>query len=347
MNASNFLKNRRILVTGGGGFLGWAVVRKLLEKGALVRSFSRRSYSLLATADVDQVQGDIGDPQAVAAACRGVDTVFHIAAKAGVWGPASDFHRTNVVGTRNVIAACRNGSAEVLVYTSSPSVVFDGKDMEGVDESVPYPDRYPAPYPQTKAQAEREVVSASRTGLKTIVLRPHLIWGPGDTHLVPRIIGRARHLRRIGDGRNRVDTVYIDNAADAHIMAAENLAIRPELSGRIYFISQGEPMPLWEMVDAILEAAGLPPVRRSMARRTARLIGTVMEMLYRFFRLENEPPMTRFVAEELATSHWFDIGAARRDLGYRPAVSTAEGLRRLARWLENPVESRVASKSGS
>jgi nucleoside-diphosphate-sugar epimerase len=250
------------------------------------------------------------------------------------------------VGTRNVIAACTVGSVETLIYTSSPSVVFDGKDMEGVDESVPYPDRYPAPYPQTKAQAEREVVEASRTGLKTIVLRPHLIWGPGDNHLVPRIIGRARHLRRVGDGRNRVDTVYIDNAADAHILAAECLETRPEVSGRIYFISQGEPVPLWEMIDAILEAAGLSPVRKSISLRAARRLGTAMEMLYRFFRIENEPPMTRFVAEELATSHWFDIGAARRDLGYRPAVSTTEGLRRLARWLENPVESRSAPKSG-
>ena len=334
MNQPNLLKNKRILVTGGGGFLGWAVVQRLLEKGALVCSFSRHSYPLLAAAGVDQVQGDIGDPEAVAAACRGVDTVFHIAAKAGVWGCASDFHRTNVVGTRNVIAACTAGSVETLVYTSSPSVVFDGKDMEGVDESVPYPDRYPAPYPQTKAQAEREVVTAAGTGLKTIVLRPHLIWGPGDNHLVPRIIGRARHLRRVGDGRNLVDTVYIDNAADAHILAAEVLKTRPELSGRKYFISQGEPMPLWEMINAILEAAGLPPVRKSISLRTARRLGGVMEILYRFLRLENEPPMTRFVAEELATSHWFDIGAARRDLGYRPVVSTAEGLLRLARWLD-------------
>ena len=334
MNQPNLLKNKRILVTGGGGFLGWAVVQRLLEKGALVCSLSRRSYPLLAAAGGDRVRGDIGDPEAVAAACRGVDTVFHIAAKAGVWGCASDFHRTNVVGTRNVIAACTAGSVETLVYTSSPSVVFDGKDMEGVDESVPYPDRYPAPYPQTKAQAEREVVTAAGTGLKTIVLRPHLIWGPGDNHLVPRIIGRARHLRRVGDGRNLVDTVYIDNAADAHILAAEVLKTRPELSGRKYFISQGEPMPLWEMINAILEAAGLPPVRKSISLRTARRLGAVMEILYRFLRLENEPPMTRFVAEELATSHWFDIGAARRDLGYRPVVSTAEGLLRLARWLD-------------
>lgn len=346
VNQSNSLINKRILVTGGGGFLGSAVVQKLLEKGALVRSFSRRSYPRLAAAGVDQVQGDIGDADAVAAVCRGVDTVFHVAAKAGVWGRASDFHRANVVGTRNVIAACRKASVGALIYTSSPSVIFDGKDMEGVDESVPYPDRYPAPYPQTKALAERKVVTAARSGLKTIVLRPHLIWGPGDNHLVPRIIGRARHLRRVGDGRNLVDTVYIDNAADAHILAAECLEARPELSGRIYFISQGKPMPLWEMINAILDAAGLPPVRKSISLRTACRLGILMEILYRFLRRENEPPLTRFVAKELALSHWFDIGAARRDLGYQPTVSTAEGLRRLARWLENPVEPRAMPKSG-
>ena len=334
MNQPTSLKKKRVLVTGGGGFLGGAVVQKLLEIRALVRSFSRRSYPLLAAAGVDQVQGDIGDPEAVAAACRGVDTVFHVAAKTGVWGRASDFHRTNVVGTRNVIAPCRAASVEALIYTSSPSVVFDGNDMAGVDESVPYPDRYPAPYPQTKAQAEREVVMAARDGLKTIVLRPHLIWGPGDHHLVPRIIGRARYLRRVGDGRNLVDTVYIDNAADAHILVAEILETRPELSGRIYFISQGEPMPLWEMINAILEAAGLPPVRKSISLRTAYRLGAVMEILYRFLPLENEPPMTRFLADAVAKSHWFDISAAKKDLGYIPKVSTQEGLRRLEDWLK-------------
>lgn len=342
MNQSNTLKNQSILVTGGGGFLGGAVVERLLEKGARVRSFSRRRSAWLAAAGVEQVQGDIGEPKAVAAACRGVDTVFHIAAKAGVWGRTADFYRTNVIGTRNVIAACRAGSVGTLVYTSSPSVVFDGRDMEGVDESVPYPQRYSACYPQTKALAEKEVVKAARTGLRTVVLRPHLIWGPGDNHLVPRIIGRARRLRRVGDGRNLVDTVFIDNAADAHILAAECVENRPELAGRIYFISQGEPIPLWEMIDAILGAAGLPPVRKTISLQAARRLGAVLELFYRTFRLASEPPMTRFVAEELASAHWFDIGAARRDLGYRPLVSTAEGLRRLARWLETGRTRRKA-----
>jgi nucleoside-diphosphate-sugar epimerase len=347
INTAEGLRNKRILVTGGGGFLGGAVVRRLLENGALVRSLARRSYPLLAAAGVDQVKGDIADPAAVTTACSGMDAVLHVAAKTGVWGRAADFYRTNVIGTRNVIAACKAGSAQTLVYTSSPSVVFDGKDMQGVDESAPYPDHYTADYPRTKALAEREVTAAAHAGLKTMVLRPHLIWGPEDPHLVPRIIGRARRLRRVGDGHNLVDTVYIDNAADAHILATTCLERRPELSGRVYFISQGQPVPLWDMIDAILDAAGLPPVRRSMSALTARRLGTALEVIYRCLRLGGEPPMTRFVAEELATHHWFDIGAARRDLDYRPQVSTAAGLRRLEQWLNRRQEPDSAGSPAS
>jgi nucleoside-diphosphate-sugar epimerase len=207
--------------------------------------------------------------------------------------------------------------------------------MEGVDESVPYPAHYRSHYPQTKAIAEQAVVKASEQGLKSIILRPHLIWGPKDNHLVPRIIERAHRLRRIGDGHNLVDTVYIDNAADAHILAAEALKSSPEISGRIYFISQGDPIPLWDMVDAILKAGGRAPVRKSISLKKAMLIGAVLEFVYRALRLKGEPQMTRFVAEELASAHWFDISAARNDLKYRPAVSTKTGLERLQEWLDN------------
>lgn len=324
---------RRVLVTGGGGFLGGAIVRALVRRGEIVRSFSRGLYPDLQALGVEQVQGDLRDRRAVESACRGVETVFHTAAKAGVWGRPRDFVATNVDGTRHVIAACRTQAVPQLVYTSSPSVVFDGSDMEGIDESAPYPKRYLAHYPRTKAEAERRVRAAADAGLKTISLRPHLIWGPGDNHLAPRIIARARRLRRVGRGRNRVDTIYIDNAAEAHVRAAEALRAKPELSGRVYFISQGAPVPLWDMVDAILEAAGLPPVRRSISPRTALAVGAVLEFVYRGLGIRAEPPMTRFVAKELATAHWFDITAARRDFGYTPMVSTAEGLQRLAAWL--------------
>jgi 2-alkyl-3-oxoalkanoate reductase len=263
-----------------------------------------------------------------------VDAVFHTAAKPPPWGRTADYHRTNVLGTRNVIAACRQNSVARLVHTSTPSVIFNGCDLEGVDESVPYPKRYACAYAATKALAEQDVIRAADADLRTIVLRPHEIWGPGDPHFVPRILARAHRLRRIGDGRNRVDTTYIDNAADAHLLAADALKANSALSGRVYFISQGEPVPAWDMIDAILQAAGRGPVRGRIPHRLAWTMGLLFEKLYGWLGLADEPPMTRFVADALAKAHWFDIGAARRDLGYAPAVSTAEGLRRLAAWLQ-------------
>ena len=190
----------KALVTGGGGFLGAAIVRGLLARGTAVRSFSRQSYPALDALGVEQVQGDIADTAAVTAAARGCGVVFHVAAKPGIWGDYAGYHRTNVVGTSSVIAACRAAGVQRLIYTSSPSVVFDGRDMEGVDESVPYPAHYEAHYPRTKALAEQAVIAANDAQLATVSLRPHLIWGPGDNHLLPRMVARARagQLRRIG-----------------------------------------------------------------------------------------------------------------------------------------------------
>jgi len=331
---------QNILVTGGGGFLGKAIVTRLVESGENVRSFSRRFYPELKSMGVDQIQGDIGDNSEVIKACNGIQTVFHVAAKPGVWGNYKDYYKTNVSGTKNVIEACNNHHISKLVYTSSPSVVFNGMDMEGVDESVPYPDHFHAHYPKTKAIAEQLVVSASTDKLRTIILRPHLIWGPEENNFVPRIIAKAGWLKIVGNGRNLVDTVYIDNAADAHILAAENLDKNPDISGNVYFISQDEPVLLWGLINAILKAAGLEPVKGSIPKQMAWLLGTAFEFLYKVLHIKKEPPMTRFVAEELATSHWFDISAARRDLGYSPRVSTKEGLLLLENWLKKKRVSR-------
>jgi nucleoside-diphosphate-sugar epimerase len=208
--------------------------------------------------------------------------------------------------------------------------------VEGGDESLPYPLRYEAHYPKTKALAEKLVLAANSPQLATVALRPHLIWGPGDNHLVPRILarGRAGKLRRIGDRPNRVDTVYVDNAARAHLLAAERLAPGSPPAGRAYFISNGQPLPLWEMVNRILAAADIPPVTRSISPKLAYTIGCICESLWCLLRLPGEPPMTRFVAHELSSAHWFDISAARRDLGYQPDVSIDEGLAILRHWLQ-------------
>jgi nucleoside-diphosphate-sugar epimerase len=330
----------KALVTGGGGFLGKAIVRMLIERGDSVRSFSRSPHPELTDLGVEHARGALEDAAAVSEACKGCDIVFHVAAKAGVWGPYDDFHRANVTGTANVIAACREQSIGRLVYTSSPSVVFDGSDMEGVDESVPYPEHFEAFYPQTKAAAERLVLQANDASLSTVALRPHLIWGPGDNHLVPRILERGRKgaLRKIGTKPCLVDTIYVDNAAAAHLQAADRLGVGSPVAGKAYFLSQGEPLPVWEVVNCILAAGNLPPVRRTISPRLAYAAGALLETIYRTFSLPGEPRMTRFLARELSTAHWFDLSAARRDFGFDPQVSFDEGMDRLQRSLEQTVK---------
>jgi nucleoside-diphosphate-sugar epimerase len=336
-----------VLVTGGGGFLGRAIVERLVARGQRVRTLCRRRYAGLAALGVEQMTADIAERAAVERACRGVRSVFHTAAKAGIWGPWREYWQTNVLGTENVLQACRAAGVAQLVYTSSPSVVFTGRNMAGVDESVPYPRRHHAPYSATKAEAERRVRQAARgaNALAAVILRPHLIWGPRDNHLVPRILARAERLRRVGRRDPLVDTTYIDNAAAAHLLAHEHLRRNPSaLTGRIYFISQGEPRPLWSMINAILAAGCLPPVQRSVPFAVALGAGVLSEALFRWLRLKGEPPMTRFVARELATDHWFDLTAARRDLGYAPEVSIEQGLERLAAWLRDTSASRTAAR---
>ncbi|WP_243371539.1 NAD-dependent epimerase/dehydratase family protein [Geotalea sp. SG265] len=327
----------RALVTGGGGFLGSAIVRLLMARGDEVVSFSRNRYPDLEKLGVRQVSGDLADPDAVTAAAAGCDIVFHVAAKAGIWGDYADYHRANVTGTENVLAACRKNGIRRLVYTGSPSVVFDGHDVEGGNESLPYPDHFETNYPKTKAIAEQLVLAANSPSLATVSLRPHLIWGPGDNHLVPRIIARAKagKLRRIGKCPCLVDTVYVDNAAEAHLLAADRLEHGSPVAGKAYFISNGDPIPLWEMVNAILNAAGLPPVNRTISPTVAYGVGALCETLWQLLPLKDEPPMTRFVARELSTAHWFDISAARRDLGYEPRISITEGLQHLEAWLSS------------
>ena len=321
----------RVLVTGGGGFLGRSIVEQLMARGDQVKSFARGAYPDLSARGVEVVQGDIANPQAVLRAAQGCEVVFHVAAKAGLWGRKIDFHNANVLGTENVIRACQQAGIARLVYTSSPSVVFDGRDMEGVNESVPYAPTFRAHYPRTKALAEQRLLAANSSSLATVALRPHLLWGPHDTQLTKSILarGRAGTLARIGQRDPLVDFTYVENAARAHLLAADKLAPGSRISGKPFFISQGEPVPLWAFVDRLLAAGSLPPVRRIISPRVAHCAGTVLEIAYRVLPLKGEPRLTRFLVEELCTAHWFDISAARRELGYTPIVSIEEGLRRL------------------
>ncbi|MDZ7791304.1 MAG: NAD-dependent epimerase/dehydratase family protein [Xanthomonadales bacterium] len=321
----------RILVTGGGGFLGQAIVRQLLERGDTVSTINRSDYPELAELGVTCHRGDIADREAVAAAVDGADAVIHVAAKAGPGLYAPDFVAANVVGTGNVIEACRRHGVRYLVHTSSPSVVHAGGDIDGGDESLPYPTHFPAPYPATKAEAERLALGADDESLKVCALRPHLIWGPGDNQLLPRLIerNRAGRLKLPAPGK-LIDTVYIDNAAKAHLQALDNLVGSGTAAGKAYFISNGEPKPVGEMLSMMLAAAGETPKLGRVSLRLAMVAATVIEGVWRGMRRRSDPPLSRFVVEHLATAHWFDISAARRDLGYEPEVSIEEGLRRLS-----------------
>jgi 2-alkyl-3-oxoalkanoate reductase len=325
----------KALVTGGGGFLGGRIARMLKERGHDVTVFSRGAYPHLENEGVRVVRGDLRDKAAVCAACSGQDIVFHVAALTGIWGPSRLFWDINVTGTLNVIAGCRDRGISRLVYTSSPSVVFGEEELCGVDESQAYPSRWLTPYAETKAIAEQAVLAANGTGLATIALRPHLVWGPGDPHLIPRVIERARACRlvQVGDGSNVVDITYIDNAAIAHIQAGDALQPTASCSGSAYFISQGVPVVLWVWLRDLLARVGAPSIRRKVGYRTAYWVGALMELLGRITFREREPLMTRFLAAQLAQSHYFSIEAARRDFGYRPSVSTEEGMERLVRWL--------------
>ncbi len=322
----------KVLVTGGGGFLGFAVARQLRDRGDEVRSLARGSYPELAEHGIEEVRGDLADAEAVSGAVAGCDAVIHTAAKAGDWGPHAEFFSANVTGTENVLVACREHGVGRLVYTSTPSVIHAGGDVEGVDESAPYPDHFEAAYPETKAIAERMVLEANGPDLATVALRPHLIWGPGDHHLVPKLTARAKagRLRRIGSEPKLIDVVYIDNAAEAHLLALDRLSPDAPCAGKAYFISQGEPISNWEMIDRILEAGGVGPVDKSISPGLAVFAGSVLELAYKVLPLSGDPPMTRFLAVQLSTAHWYDISAARRDLGFEPRISIDEGLRRLA-----------------
>jgi len=348
------------LVTGGGGFLGSAIVRRLLGRGDRVRVLGRHSYPELAAAGAECVVGDIRAGDAVTRACGdGIDTVFHVAALPGVWGRREDFFGINTRGTATVLQGCIRNGVGRLVYTSSPSVVFDARSrhIEGGDETLPYPQRYLAAYPASKAWGEKMVLDANGwemviesrpetdgspvfdseiRRLATCALRPHLIWGPGDPHLLPRIaaMARAGKLVRVGDGTNKVTLTYIDNAADAHIRAADALTPDSPLAGQAYFVGDAEPVVLWDWIDDLLRRAGLPTVHKAVSYRTARAAGLVLEIIHRLVPRLGEPRMTRFVAAQLAGAHWFNLAKAKRDFDYEPEIDNETGLKRAVEWLK-------------
>lgn len=325
-----------VLVTGGGGFLGRAIVERLLAKGESVRILNRRAHPDLQERGVEVICGDLTDKDLLLKAGEGCRAIFHVAAKAGVWGDEQEYHAINVVGTRNVLESCRENRIPHLIYTSTPSVVFAAQPICNGDESMPYPEKFLCAYPKTKAQAEQEVFAAHRKGeVAALAIRPHLLWGPGDPHLIPRILERVRigKLRQVGKGNNLVDITYVDNAADAHILAWQALQTKPEVAGgRAYFIGNEKPVNLWQWVRTMLNGFDLELKGRPVSFQAAYTVGAVLEWGHRLFAKSREPLMTRFVAHQLAHDHYFSHQAAHETLGYTPQVSIEEGLKRV--WAE-------------
>jgi 2-alkyl-3-oxoalkanoate reductase len=337
----------KALVTGGGGFVGFAVAKMLRARGDEVRTIARSAYPKLEEIGAEHVRGDLADKAAVRAAVEGVDVVFHVAAKAGIWGDAADYERSNVEGTQNLLDACVHEGVGRLVMTSSPSVTFDGGDAKNADESIPYPDKHLYHYGRTKAEAERRVLKANGTPhrkgptvLLTCALRPHLVFGPGDPHIFPRMVARAKagRLAWIGPPGNLIDVTYVDNAAHAHVLAADALgADKTRPAGKAYFISQGRPVEPAVFVNRVLEELGLAAVTRRVPLALAWGMGALFEAAWSMLPLKGEPLMTRFLAAQLGTSHYYDLTAARRDLGYEPIVDDEVAMARTVEWLRGEL----------
>ena len=326
---------KEVLVTGGGGFVGSAIVRLLADQGISTRIAGRNQYKNLQQLGAICFVGDIANKNFVENSCRGVDTVIHTAAKAGIWGKWKDYYQTNVLGTKNIVETCRKLGIPRLVYTSTPSVVFNGRDIEGGNEHLPYPSRFLCHYSKSKVMAEKIVLTATSPELRTCAIRPHLIWGPGDPHLIPRLIkrGKERALKIVGSGKNLVDITFIENVAHAHILAAKSLKKSAVAAGNPYFIGQERPVNLWNWINGLYRELGIPAVNARIPFQVAYAIGALLEVGYWLLKRSKEPPMTRFLAEQLACSHYFTHDNATRDLGYKPIISLEEGQQRLISWL--------------
>jgi nucleoside-diphosphate-sugar epimerase len=325
----------RVLVTGGGGFLGTAICGQLLSAGHEVLSYQRSAADHLQALGAYTTRGDLGNLEQLCRDTRGCDAVIHTAGKAGIWGEYESYYQANVFGTENVITACRRNDIPHLVYTSSPSVVHGGGDIEGGDETLPYPKKFHAPYPATKALAEQLIMAANGEKLKTVALRPHLIWGPGDPHVLPRLMAKAADGKLALPGSEKlIDTIFVENAAHAHLLALEGIRQSGACCGKTYFITNDEPLPQQDIISKLLNAAGMNPTIKSVPPLMAKTAGAICQLLWKILPLKSEPPVTRWSADQLSTAHWYDISAAKRDLGYQPRFTIDEGLALLKQHFE-------------
>jgi nucleoside-diphosphate-sugar epimerase len=314
------------VVTGATGFLGRRVSAALVERGERVRALGRRfdGFPALDPSRCERRAVALEDERALTDAFRGADYVIHSAAHTAAWGPREDFVRVNVIGTRHVLEAARAAGVRRVVHVSSATVVFGDRDKRGAKEDERRPARFLSHYSETKALAEDVVRNA--TGVEWVIVRPRAIFGPGDTTILPRLCARAEQgkLRILGDGRNVQDLTYVDNAADALLLARD----APRASGHSYLISNGDPVVLWDFIAACLEGLGIAPPVRHVPAPVAFALGGALEVLHRVLPRLGEPPVTRYLVSLLTRDQTLDISAARHDLGYRPRIDMSEALAR-------------------
>jgi nucleoside-diphosphate-sugar epimerase len=315
-----------VLVTGASGLLGRAVAASVLAAGHEVRTLQRSPSRVDGATDV---LGSVTDATSVDRATAGVDAIVHLAAKVSLAGEPAEFEAVNVGGTLRLLRAAAEHGVGRFVYVSSPSVAHSGSSIVGDDAEPADPVRARGDYARTKATAELMALAADSPALAVVAVRPHLVWGPGDTQLVARIVERARQgrLPLLGKGAALIDSTYIDNAASGIAAALERA---PHVHGNSYVITNGEPRPVAELLDGMCRAAGVPTPRWSVPAGVARTAGSLIEAVWRVRPGVDEPPMTRFLAEQLSTAHWFDQRRTRADLQWEPAVTLDEGFRRLA-----------------
>ena len=331
----------KTLVTGGAGFLGRYIVEGLQAQGHDVAVLCRGDYPELSQSGVRLIRADLSDRAAVTQACRGMERVFHVASKTGPSGRYADFLQTNVVGTRHVVDACLTQGVGKLIYTSSPSVLVGFDDLSGVDEQTPMPSKRLSAYQHTKMLAEQMVLSAhGQQGLVTTALRPHAIWGPRDTHLFAVLIERhlAGKLIRVGHGRNKISVSYVENAAAAHLQAADS----NHVGGKAYFVNEPDPVEMWPWIDGLFASVGLPPVKRQVSYGAAYVMGGVAEAVSAVMPCVGEPKLTRLLAAVCAKDHYFDISAAQRDFGLTSPVSMADAEQRFARYFQATLKPQLA-----
>jgi nucleoside-diphosphate-sugar epimerase len=323
----------KVLVTGATGFLGGALARRLQARGDEVTVLGRSPAPLaeLAREGMRPIQADLADAEAVRAACQGQAVVFHSGALSSAWGPAEVFYRSNVLGTRNVIAGCEAGGVGRLVHVSTPSIYFRFETRLEVREDAPLPRQPANEYARTKLLAEAEIDQAAARGLPVITLRPRAIFGEGDNAILPRLIGRLQQgrLRIIGDGRNITDLTYVQNVVDALLLCAEAPSA---LLGRKYNLTNGEPLPLWPLIEKLCRALGYEYPRRRIPYPLALGLAGLLEAVHQRLPGQPEPLLTRYMVGVLAKSTTLDISAARRDLGYVPRVTVDQGFERFVRW---------------